>query len=55
MVNILQTELSVVADPFDIAKLTVKDLKLELKGRGQPVTELKAVLKERLLRHMIAQ
>ena len=54
MVNELQTELGVVTDPFDITKLTVKDLKLELKGRGLPITRLKAILRERLMQHMIA-
>ena len=55
MVDEIQTELGVVTDPFDIAKLTVKDLKLELKERGLSITGLKAVPRERLLQHMIVQ
>ena len=33
----------------------MKDLKLQLKERGLPITGLKAVLKDRLLQYMIAQ
>ena len=55
VVNTLQAEHNVVAHGFDISKLTVKDLRLELTERGLLTTGLKPVLKERLLQHMIAQ
>jgi len=51
----LQIEQGVATDPYGITKLTVKDLKLQLKERGLPITGLKPVLKHRLLQYMIAQ
>ena len=55
VVKKIQIEQGVNTDPYGITKLTVKDLKLELKERGLPITGLKAVLRDRLLQHMIAQ
>ena len=48
----LEKEQGANADPFGIDKLLVKDLKLQLKERGLPITGLKTALKEPLLQYM---
>ena len=45
----MEIEDDAVVDPYGIAKLTVKDLKVELKERGLLVTGLKLVFKEQLV------
>ena len=52
VVKQLRIEQGTHADPYGIGKLTVKDLKLELKERGLPINGFKAALKERLLQYM---